>query len=828
MATPKIIPYQVKLRSTTIERSLVRPIVYTNDLRSAEFQFQVTDMQAGELSGATATTLLYMRDGSFFQNPKEDVELTGTTFSYLLKEDEGNHAGIARIQLVVRFNEGLDDEQNFPSQLYDFEIVNGLETQVAQQIMIHDWTTLTREARAYIDEFAANEILREAEFDNNEFDRNAAFNLAQTNRQNQFSDLAEDLTATLAAADANIEEFDVALETGIAAAKLAEKLEDFEEINNSRLLSTERQLAEAVAMQTGLLKFMGDDTTANINAKTGMDVGDYWWSTDGLTYYAYNGTDWSNVGSILKELTDTRITADGVVHATAGTAVRAIHSELESIGLVGKSIYDRSNLYTNKYPDAAATIVDGNITPLLTLTTTNTTKPFDMGSLAKHAFVCLYVSKMYMYNASGGIVGNINGVLIEGTSYRLFQYNTASYQSVAFRFDTVNIDLIEIYKGATLPDVKYRFSGKKILGDVSLSDNTDISKLKTDVSAIQTTLNTNNVNFSMPTNVRFLKDTLAKRRIPYYNVLTGNDKKAYTLSRYGNYRKLDDHFVVEGTESGWTKMIKRSDPLETQLAIKTTYWTAVDPTTKQNPAAQHNVLMIGDSFTDAGTLPALVKRKLTIDHGFTNFNFVGSRTSDKEGMTTKHEGHAGYTVTDFVKLDNTLGKGTGSPNPFLFTGALSITTLLSNSGFSGTVDSVVIELGVNDVLSNWTTDSITTNLTTLINQIRIEYPNSAIYIVGLVFVSNDNDFLNIELHNKKVQDLNKAYEILVGTLTDVYYVDVCMLFDTNYGYPYEMVALYDNAETVKVQTDYLHPYRVGYDMESECIVANMVNNLVNV
>nr|WP_321303333.1 hypothetical protein [uncultured Trichococcus sp.] len=187
MATPKIIPYQVKLRSTTIERSLARPIVYTNDLRSAEFQFRITDMQPGELSGATATTMLYMRDGSFFQNPKEDVELTGTTFSYLLKEREGNHAGIARIQLVVQFNEGLDDEQNFPSQLYDFEIINGLETQVAQEIMIHDWTTLTREARAYIDEFAANEILREAEFDNNEFDRNVAFLAGQTGRTDAFN-----------------------------------------------------------------------------------------------------------------------------------------------------------------------------------------------------------------------------------------------------------------------------------------------------------------------------------------------------------------------------------------------------------------------------------------------------------------------------------------------------------------------------------------------------------------------------------------------------------------------------------------------------------------
>ena len=220
MATPKIIPYQVKLRSTTIERSLVRPVVYTNDLRSAEFQFQVTDMQAGELSGATATTLLYMRDGSFFQNPKEDVELTGTTFSYLLKEDEGNHAGIARIQLVVRFNEGLEDEQNFPSQLYDFEIINGLETQVAQvaqQIMIHDWTALTREARTFID-----------------------------TSSDEVDALKGELQTAINTANASLGEFDVALETGIVAANLAEKLEDFEEINNSRLLSTERQLADKV------------------------------------------------------------------------------------------------------------------------------------------------------------------------------------------------------------------------------------------------------------------------------------------------------------------------------------------------------------------------------------------------------------------------------------------------------------------------------------------------------------------------------------------------------------------------------------------------------
>ena len=187
MATPKIIPYEVQLRSTKIKRNISKPVVYTNDLNSAEFQFHVIDMDAEELATATAITLIKAKDGSFFQGKKEDVGLVGTTFTYTLEENEGNHAGEATIQLIVCFNAGQPNEQNFPSQIYKFEIVNGLDSKVAQEIMIHDWTTLTREARAYIDKFAANEILREAEFDNNEFDRNAAFAAGQTGRTNAFN-----------------------------------------------------------------------------------------------------------------------------------------------------------------------------------------------------------------------------------------------------------------------------------------------------------------------------------------------------------------------------------------------------------------------------------------------------------------------------------------------------------------------------------------------------------------------------------------------------------------------------------------------------------------
>lgn len=49
-----------------------------------------------------------------------------------------------------------------------------------------------------------------------------------------------------------------------------------------------------------IFTFKGSDTTANINAKTGATVGDYWYSTDGNTNLAWNGTSWVDIGNNLK------------------------------------------------------------------------------------------------------------------------------------------------------------------------------------------------------------------------------------------------------------------------------------------------------------------------------------------------------------------------------------------------------------------------------------------------------------------------------------------------------------------------------------------------
>jgi len=145
----KPINFDVELKSTSAQRQFTREKAMTNDLNSVDINYKISDMTAEDLTGATAQVLLYMMDGSFFQIGNEKITLVGTTFTYVLEEAPGNHAGIARTQIIVK----TSDLKEYASQKLEFEIISGLETQVATEVMIHDWTSLTREARAYIDEF---------------------------------------------------------------------------------------------------------------------------------------------------------------------------------------------------------------------------------------------------------------------------------------------------------------------------------------------------------------------------------------------------------------------------------------------------------------------------------------------------------------------------------------------------------------------------------------------------------------------------------------------------------------------------------------------------
>lgn len=149
----KDIRFDVFLKSTDRHMVMQKPVVYTNDRNAVRLNFDIKDMEERELTSASAEVLLYMRDGSFFQI--SDVTRTGTTFSYVLKENQGKHSGTAQTQLVVKIG---SSEPATP--LFEFVIQAGLDGKVATEVMIQDWTTLTREAREFIAEMKANEDIR--------------------------------------------------------------------------------------------------------------------------------------------------------------------------------------------------------------------------------------------------------------------------------------------------------------------------------------------------------------------------------------------------------------------------------------------------------------------------------------------------------------------------------------------------------------------------------------------------------------------------------------------------------------------------------------------
>lgn len=93
---------------------------------------------------------------------------------------------LKKIQLVVKIGTA-----EYASQLYSFEVVTGLETKVAVEVMIQDWTTLLREARAYIAQFLLDEEGRQATFEANEQDRQLAFEVAEALRQQKETERQE-------------------------------------------------------------------------------------------------------------------------------------------------------------------------------------------------------------------------------------------------------------------------------------------------------------------------------------------------------------------------------------------------------------------------------------------------------------------------------------------------------------------------------------------------------------------------------------------------------------------------------------------------------------
>lgn len=331
------------------------------------------------------------------------------------------------------------------------------------------------------------------------------------------------------------------------------------------------------------------------------------------------------------------------------------------------------------------------------------------------------------------------------------------------------------------------------------------------------------IEFFCPSTIYGIKGRWGRdRKIPIENLIVGKaDYELYTgendYSVYTN--KGNDAIAIADTGEGTPVYIKDKVTGETYFS-KNLWLRTADPSKLTNPSSKKNVLLIGDSFTDMGILPCEIKRNLTVDLGLTNLNFVGHKEDTNDGVTCKNCGVGGITLMDYIKTDNSQGRPEVTwNNPFLYNKSVSIKSYMSQYADRESLDYVVIECGVNDLIvgiSNYDTIAKTTveRMKSLIGIIHSQYPNCKIFCVGQKYANNIQTSINTLAFNKLVMSMNKGYaDICENASYSSFctYVDIALLFDSIHFSPYKMVPIYKGSEeTVRVITDWLHPNNAGF------------------
>lgn len=260
----------------------------------------------------------------------------------------------------------------------------------------------------------------------------------------------------------------------------------------------------------------------------------------------------------------------------------------------------------------------------------------------------------------------------------------------------------------------------------------------------------------------------------------------------------------------------------------------MDATTKSNPSSTVNVMMIGDSYTANSILPCDIKNQLVNIHGFTNYNFVGVKNGNDNGITCNHEGRAGYSIADYLKINNNDGRGSSFPNPYLKDGSVSIKNYCDDNSIDYP-NVFIIELGINDIenglIDSGVCGTLNERVEYLVDLIHSEFPTSKILLVGVVYTSINNGQGSYVTKNKNRMEYNSYLESLAQS--DTYrsftkYCDVGALFDTTNGYEWNEKETYRGSTVIEKEiSDWLHPCRAGYYMESDCIVPALLDFNIN-
>lgn len=282
--------------SEKLMRDFPAKVCYTNDKLTAQLVFEISDCTEAELAGLTASIMIFMKDGSFFQDSAV-IDAPNKKITYVMLENQVAHAGDARASLALT---GGSKGWGGPDR--NFTVISDLGQRVATEVMIKDWTMLTAEARAYLDDAQAAEAARAATF-GQWSDTQADWAAAEAARVNDFSSKADKTTTVngkALSANISLTATDVPNTPagGIAATTVQEAVNELdtekankaqEEWKTPTLLNGATGTVQYRKNQFGNVEFRGNLTAKEGSAAMSLPVG-YRPSADVHTISGVSGT----------------------------------------------------------------------------------------------------------------------------------------------------------------------------------------------------------------------------------------------------------------------------------------------------------------------------------------------------------------------------------------------------------------------------------------------------------------------------------------------------------------------------------------------------------
>lgn len=242
--------------------------------------------------------------------------------------------------------------------------------------------------------------------------------------------------------------------------------------------------------------------------------------------------------------------------------------------------------------------------------------------------------------------------------------------------------------------------------------------------------------------------------------------------------------------------------------------------------ATKNILILGDSYTDAGYYPAEIQHNLSGGKIVSLGTVTDTVTINNKSLTVTHEGRSGWASWDYAgTFSEMMSKFNSENNKFRnpSTNKFDLGYYLDTYHNGATISAIMLNLGENGVGAN---DANVNGFVELVARIR-DYSATLPILIHLTIPQSPQDSKRSQGNTSN--DLAKRWRDLINRListfkgaSGVYLVPVHLVIDSRHDFPTETVAAsFRNSATVTRCIDG-HPTKEGYLKMADVYYANLL------